>query len=85
MPLSESGALRLPTALAVAVSTCCRFTTPDKQFIAPGTAPGRQAGANDTKPACVSDSYGRTEPDVPAEDPHAIDAIAQAPTSPAGR
>jgi len=42
------------------------------------------AGANDIEPAGVSNSYGRTEPDVPAEDRHAIDAITEAPTSPAG-
>ena len=40
-------------------------------------------GANDIKPAGVSNSHGRTEPDAPAKDRHATDAIAEAPTSPA--
>jgi hypothetical protein len=56
-------------ALAVAVCTCGRFTTPDKQFVAPGTAPGRLAGANDIEPVGVSNSYGRTEPGVASRGP----------------
>jgi hypothetical protein len=75
-PVFTAYAGRLPP-LRHPVSSLAR---PRGDFVREFPDPSFQDSAT---PAGVSNSYGRTEPDVPAEDQHAIDAIAEAPTSPA--